>query len=73
MTTTDPGAAPDPGPASRQADRLLTKDQVAQILGGNVTGATIIRRHRHWGLTGHRVGREIRFWESDVYQWIASR
>jgi hypothetical protein len=73
MTTTDPAAPADPGPASRQEDRLLTKEQVAQILGGNVTPATIIRRWRQWGLTGHRVGRELRWWESDVYQWIASR
>ena len=66
-------AHPEPAHDSPQAgDRLINAAEVAQILGGNVTATTIIRRWRKWHLPAHRVGRELRWWQSDVYTWIDS-
>jgi predicted DNA-binding transcriptional regulator AlpA len=76
-STPDPSAnGHHPGPVPRQDppapdDRLLNKAEVAQILGGNVTASTVIRRWRKWQLPAHRVGKQLRWWESDVYQWIS--
>jgi hypothetical protein len=50
--------------------RMLDAAGVAEILGGSYTAATVVRRYRHWGLTAHRIGRELRWWEADVYEWI---
>jgi hypothetical protein len=73
-TTPDPagnGQQPGPGPhPAPPGDRLLPPAEVAKIFGGNVTAETVVRRHRKWGLPAHRIGRELRFWESDVYKWI---
>jgi excisionase family DNA binding protein len=73
-TTPDPaGNGQQPGPGHHPApaeDRLLAPAEVAEILGGNVTAETIVRRWRKWGLPARRIGRELRFWESDVYAWI---
>lgn len=73
MDTPDPsgnGHQPTPDPDN---DRMLTPAQVAEILGGNVTAGTVVRRRRSWGLPAHKVGRELRFRESDVHAWIRSR
>jgi hypothetical protein len=67
---TDPKPGPDSAPPTPAGDRLLTPDQVAEICGGKTTGGTVVRRHRHWGLPAVRVGRELRFWESVVYEWL---
>jgi predicted DNA-binding transcriptional regulator AlpA len=76
--TTDPAAsshppAPDPSqhpPAP--GDRLLNAAEVAEILGGNVTASTVVRRWRKWDLPAHRIGKQLRWWESDVYKWISN-
>jgi excisionase family DNA binding protein len=73
MVTPDPpgnGQQPEPGEPPEPKGRLLTPAEVAQILGGNTTAGTIVRRWRAWKLPAHRVGRELRFFESDVYTWI---
>jgi excisionase family DNA binding protein len=44
--------------------KLLSPAQVAERLG--VSRDTIYRRAGEWGLTPHRIGRQIRFKESDV-------
>jgi predicted DNA-binding transcriptional regulator AlpA len=67
------GATDGTTPAHRPGDRLLTPAQVAAILGGNTTAYTIVRRWRQWNLPAVKIGRELRFWESDLYQWIRSR
>lgn len=63
----------DTAPAPRPGDRLLTPAQVAEIFGGNTTADTIVRRWRRWNLPAVKIGRELRFWESDVYRWLRSR
>jgi len=68
--------APGPEPGSQppaHGDRLLSAAEVAQILGGPITDRTVIRRWREWGLQPHRIGRQLRWWESAVYQWISNR
>jgi predicted DNA-binding transcriptional regulator AlpA len=60
---------PGHGPA-RDADRLLTPGQVAAIFGGRTTGSTVARRYKKWELPAVKVGRELRFWESQVYEWL---
>jgi hypothetical protein len=77
-TTPDPaGNRQPPGPDPRRqppapGDRLLNAAEVAQILGGDVTARTVVRRWRKWQLNGHRIGKELRWWESSVYQWISN-
>ncbi len=68
MTTHPDPARDSPAPD----DKLLNSAEVAQILGGNVTATTVTRRWRKWGLHAQRVGRELRWWQSSVYQWIDS-
>jgi excisionase family DNA binding protein len=76
-TTPDPagnGHQPGPGPhPAPPEDRLLTPAEVAEILGGDITAETVVRRWRKWKLPTHKIGRELRFWESDVYAWIKDR
>jgi hypothetical protein len=70
------GQAPSPAPGhppATPADRLLSAAEVAAILGGDITADTVIRRWRTWGLNAHRIGRQLRWWQSDVYTWISSR
>jgi predicted DNA-binding transcriptional regulator AlpA len=63
-----------PGPPPRTpGDRLLSAAEVAQILGGNVTRNTVIRRRKNWQLPAHRIGKQLRWWQSDVYDWIGNR
>ena len=64
---------PDPDPHHRPhvpGDKLLSKRQVAEILGDGITAETVVRSWRTWGLTPHHVGKQLRWWESDVYEWI---
>ena len=72
-TTPDPaddGQHPDrPDPAA-PPDRLLDPAEVAEILGGDITAETVVRRWRKWGLPAHRIGKQLRWWESDLYKWI---
>jgi hypothetical protein len=73
VTTHDPAddghhpARPDPGDPEC---RMLDAAQVAHIIGGKVTAGTVKRRYRHWGLTAYRLGRELRWKETDVREWI---
>jgi predicted DNA-binding transcriptional regulator AlpA len=65
---------PDPHPRPpAPGDRLLNAAEVAEILGGNVTASTVVRRWRKWQLHGRRIGKQLRWWESDVYKWISNR
>lgn len=54
------------------ANRLLDAEEVAAMLGGGITRATVIRRWRKWGLTGHRVGKFLRWTEQEVIDYINS-
>ena len=51
-------------------DRLMDANEVAQIFGGSMTDKTVKRRYRAWGLPAHHIGKELRWWESDVYEYI---
>ena len=57
-------ARPDPD------EPLIDAAQVARIMGGKVTAGTVTRRYRNWGLTAYRVGRELRWKEAEVRDWI---
>lgn len=57
-------------PASHDPDRLLTADQVAAILGGSIRRSTVIRSWRRWGLTPRRFGKQLRWKQSDLDDWI---
>ena len=75
MATTDPDdASQHPAradPAEPEPERrMLDKYGVAELLGGDTTATTVIRRYKHWGLTAYRVGRGLRWFESDVHEWI---
>ena len=76
VTTHDPA---DDGHHPAHADpddpgaHMIDAAQVAQIIGGNCTAGTVKRRYRHWGLTAYRLGRELRWKESDVREWIDKR
>ena len=62
------------GQANRPAgDRMLNAAQVAAILGGNFKSETVVRRWKAWALPAHRIGKQLRWWQSDVYQWIDNR
>lgn len=64
----------NPAPASQPpapGDKLINATEVARILGGDITERTVIRRWRKWGLHPHRIGRQLRWWQSTVYQWIS--
>jgi predicted DNA-binding transcriptional regulator AlpA len=65
-------ASPRPGrPHAAPEDRLLSAGQVAYLLGGNITAATVIRCYRKWDLLpARRIGRELRWKQSDVNDWI---
>jgi hypothetical protein len=67
------GQHPDRASPAEPKGRMLNAAQVAEILGGSYTAATVVRRYRHWELTAFRVGRELRWWEADVYEWIKNR
>ena len=67
MTHDIPQPRREPG---EPPDRLLDARQVADLLGGTITKETVIRRHRSWGLTAHRVGKFLRWKESEVRDYI---
>jgi len=48
----------------------MDADEVAGIFGGAFTAKTVKRRYRNWGLPAHRIGKELRFWEHDVHDYI---
>jgi hypothetical protein len=52
---------------------MIDAAQVARIMGGKVTAGTVTRRYKHWELTAYRVGRELRFKEAEVRDWIDNR
>ena len=69
MTTTpdtDEGPAPDDGP-------MLSPQDVAAMLGGDITARTVRRYRRAWGLPSYKIGKHVRFREADVTALIARR
>ena len=53
------------------SNKLLDVKKTAEILG--VSPYTIYRQWRPWGLTAFRIGRELRFRERDLWEWVAQR
>jgi excisionase family DNA binding protein len=68
MTTTQPPSPPPPAPGN--PGRLLTAAQVAALLGGNITARTVRAYWRTWDLQAYRVGKHLRWKETDVHAWI---
>ena len=71
--TTDPDGDRQPPAGADPAEpegRMLNAAGVAELLGGSTTATTVVRRYKHWGLTAYRIGRELRFYETDVREWI---
>lgn len=51
--------------------RLIDADEVAQMLGGgNITGDTVRRSRKRWGLPAHRVGKFIRYDADEIADYI---
>lgn len=50
------------------SNRLLSPEDLAEVLG--VSRKTVYRNWQSWGLQGRRLGRQIRFSERDVQQFI---
>jgi excisionase family DNA binding protein len=51
--------------------RLLTLTEAAEAL--NCTPRTLQRRWKYWGLHPTKVGRELRFYESDLLAYLDRR
>lgn len=71
MTTTQPPRASQPGPAAGNPGRMLTASQVAVLLGGDISARTVRTYWRAWGLQAYRVGKHLRWKETDVQAWIS--
>lgn len=57
---------------SREGDELLSLQDVAELL--NVSPNTIYYwRYQGTGPQGHRVGKRVRYWRTDVLAWMADR
>ena len=53
-------------------DQLLTLQQVAELL--DVSPNTIYYwRYQGTGPQGHRIGKRVRYWRSDVLAWMSER
>jgi len=70
MTTTQPPGPAQPAPALPGPGRLLTAGQVAALLGGDISARTVRAYWRAWGLQAYRVGKHLRWHETDVRTWI---
>jgi hypothetical protein len=62
-----------PRPSPDDKDPLLTKHELAARIGGTCTPRTVIRCWRGWGLHPVKIGRELRFRDSDVTAWLKRR
>lgn len=69
MTLTQP---PTPPPAPAIPARMLTATQVAALLGGEISARTVRAYWRTWGLQAYRIGKHLRWKETDVQAWITS-
>lgn len=60
-------------PTSTDArDELLTLQDVAELL--EVSPNTVYYwRYQRTGPKGHKVGRRVRYWRSDVMEWLQER
>jgi excisionase family DNA binding protein len=68
-----PTPQPPPGGDPDDQDRMLSPEDVAGMLGGDIN-ARSVRDHRHqWGLKSYKIGRHVRFTFTDVHAWIAAR
>lgn len=57
-----------------QARRFIDADEVAQMLGGgNITGETVKRSRKRWGLPAHKVGKFIRYDADEIAAYISDQ
>jgi len=71
--TPTPDAASPPPEDEDHRGRLLSPRDVARMLGGTITARTVLTRRHAWGLPSYKIGRHIRFRETDVQAWITQR
>ena len=65
-------ASPQPRPSREPFDALISLPELAAYLG--VPVATIYQwRHHHRGPASYRVGRHIRYRQSDIEYWLEAR
>jgi len=55
----------------RKDDRLLDVDDLAQMLG--VTKGWVYERTRSEQIPSLRLGKYLRFWESEVLTWVQTQ
>ena len=77
MTSLQPGPGA-PRPRHRPgtlggSNRMLSADQVAEILGGGISAKTVLAYRHAWGLKSVKVGKHIRFRERDLNAWMDNR
>ena len=71
-TVAGPAVAESPSRATEDPGRLMTLNEVSDLLG--IPVATLYRwRHRGEGPPGYRIGRHVRFRRAAVEAWIESR
>lgn len=71
MTTSQPPPGTPPDRTSEaDSDRMLNAEQVAGLLGGDISARTVRAYWRTWGLQAYRVGKHLRWKERQVRAWI---
>ena len=50
--------------------RRAVRRAVATLLGGDISARTVRAYWRIWGLQAYRVGKHLRWRETDVHAWI---
>jgi excisionase family DNA binding protein len=53
------------------ADRILTPEQVGEKLG--FSKKSVVDFWRAWGLPAYKVGKQLRFRESEIDKWLSGR
>lgn len=54
-------------------DRLLTREDVADLLTVSVGTLEVWASTKRYALPYHKVGRNVRYWESDVMAFVNAR
>ena len=71
MTPAQPAAATaQPAASEGDTSRMLSAAEVAGLLGGDISDRTVRAYWRTWGLQAYRVGKHLRWKETDVRTWI---
>jgi excisionase family DNA binding protein len=55
------------------SNRMLSAEQVAEILGGGISAKTVLAYRHAWGLKSVKIGKHVRFRERDLNAWMDKR